>query len=891
MHTLSRVTRSILRLLVLWFVDTIALLVTAWILPGVNFTPSAQASTFVIATSAALVLSIVNFLIRPVLLLLTLPLGWIATFVAGFFINGLVLLLTARLVPGFEVSSYFAAFVGSIILSLINTIIITLLDIDDDDSFYDNMVRRQAARQAGTVSPAEGRGLVLMEVDGLSYQRMRQAIADGLMPTLQGMMVEEDYRLSRVEVGVPPTTPACQAGILQGNNTNIPAFRWLDKKTGRLLAGGAAAAEVEPLLSDGNGLLRGGVSIGNMFSGDAAKSILTFSKIRAGTAEDKKERSRDMYMLMRNPYFLTRVLVLYFGDVILEIWQGWQQRRKNVVPRLNRLHNGYPFLRAGVNVFLRDIGTYFTILDIIRGAPAIYTLYAGYDEVAHHAGVHTHDADVTLMQFDKQVARIKRAIEQKASRPYEILVLSDHGQSWGPTFKQRYGLSILEFIQQQMPHGVTVAGSGGGDDGTIGVAAMMDELQNIEENKEGGVVGRSAVRNAQRLVNNNLSNLESFQELKPAKVTLAYGGNGALVYFDLFDRRITLNELNAAYPGMVDSLVQHEGIGFVIAYEDDLEPVVFGKNGARNLHTGDVVGEDPLLPFGDVNLRAWQMRRLADFENSGDLILNSTLYPDGTVAALEELIGNHGGLGGEQTDAYLFHPGDMIVPETRSSYEFKAILDSRRGLPGVAPKPVRPAEPVIDPWKPANMAKGLSMLGKWLGLAARAVVLNKDAYREIAANPFMSAPALLIGFLAQIIIVYFGSSETNFWVSVLVRFAAWFIAIILLQISARVMRGKASFAATFRVVGFAQSAHILELLAFIPVLGPFARFLSYALAFIALWLGTATAHELRGWRTLIFPLIYLLVVGLTVVFLAAALQGIGLNLQSVLTELGWSPQP
>ncbi len=74
------------------------------------------------------------------------------------------------------------------------------------------------------------------------------------------------------------------------------------------------------------------------------------------------------------------------------------------------------------------------------------------------------------------------------------------------------------------------------------------------------------------------------------------------------------------------------------------------------------------------NSRARQLRRLADFENSGDLILNSTLYQDGTVAALEELIGNHGGLGGEQTDAYMFHPGDMHVPETSNSYEFKSIL-------------------------------------------------------------------------------------------------------------------------------------------------------------------------------------------------------------------------
>ena len=59
--------------------------------------------------------------------------------------------------------------------------------------------------------------------------------------------------------------------------------------------------------------------------------------------------------------------------------------------------------------------------------------------------------------------------------------------------------------------------------------------------------------------------------------------------------------------------------------------------------------------------RIWQLKRVMDFPHAGDLWLISTVYPDGTVAALEELIGNHGGLGGEQTDAFVFHPADMAV--------------------------------------------------------------------------------------------------------------------------------------------------------------------------------------------------------------------------------------
>jgi hypothetical protein len=560
-----------------------------------------------------------------------------------------------------------------------------------------------------------------------------------------------------------------------------------------------------------------------------------------------------------------------------------------VQPRLNRLHKGYPFIRAATNVLLRDVGTYFTILDILRGAPAMYTLYAGYDEVAHHSGPYTHDTELVLRQFDGQVARIKKVIDEKAPRPFELLILSDHGQSSGPTFKQRYGVSILEFIQQQMPQGASVSGSGGGDDGTIGVSALMDELQNMQDEGEGGAVTKAAVRQGQKAINNNLAQQDSFQEAKLANVTLAYGGNGALVYFDLYPRKLTLNELNGAYPGLVDKLVAHEGIGFVIAYEDDLTPVAFGKGGARNLHTGDVVGEDPLAPFGNVELRTWQLGRMADFPNSGDLILNSTLFSDGTVAALEELIGNHGALGGEQTDAYLFHPGDMVVPEIRGAFELKAILDARRGLPGATPKPARAAEAVVDPWSASTLGKGLGQVGKWLRLAVQALILRREAYREIGRDVYMTGPAVLIALIAQIIQSWVAQGALDVR-NILLRLVLWFFSVLILFFAARVLRGKQSYTGTLRVAGFAQSAHILQFLALIPAIGGSARFIVMLVTVVAVWMGVATAHELKGWRTLILPVLYILVMVISLAFLAAAIAGAAYTWNAVLQGLGFAGQ-
>lgn len=886
MGALSRFFRMVVRLLVVWFVDALSLLLTAWILPGINISPVNDLPAFVVATAAALVLGIANLLIRPLLLLVAMPLGWLVIFAVGFFVNAAMLRLTGSLMPGFEVTSWWWAFVGGIFLSFVNLILTELINVNTEYSYYTNLVLRQAAKEAEK-SPNEGtRGLVMVEIDGLSYHHIQKALQDGYMPTIQKLMDEAGYRLSLVDCGLPATTPACQAGILQGNNDGIPAFRWLDKSTGKMLAGGGAAAVIEPDLSNGDGLLSdGGSSISNMFSGDADKSILTFSKIKAGTPEDKKKRARDMYLLMRDPNFMMRTLVLFFGDVIQEVWQYWQQRRQDVQPRLNRLHNGYPFLRAATNVFLRDIGAFLTVLDIVRGVPAIYVLWAGYDEVAHHSGPWTSDAMKTLRQFDRTIALILRAIEEQAPRPYEFILLSDHGQSFGATFEQRYEIPILEFIKQQLPEGVQVVATGGGDDGSTPVAAMMQELENMEEQGMTGGLGKAVVDRTKRTLGSNPDLQARTQEVQPTNVTLCYSGNLAQVYFDLQPRKLSLSELNAAYPGMVDALVQHEGLGFVVAYQDDWDAVAFGKNGARNLHNGDVVGEDPLAPFGDVELRAWQLKRIADFSNAGDLILNSALYPDGSVAALEELIGCHGGLGGEQTDAFILHPGDMEVPETRNSYEVYRILKNRRGLPGPTPLPERPPEPQVNAWSLGVLGAGLGRVGQWLNNAMLAIVLSRDAYRTIARDAYMTGPALLLALLGQVF-QEVNDPEGFDLVRAVLRTVLWLAAVALLHGTAVLLRGKGTYTSTLRVAGFAQSAHVLQLLGFIPVIGPLAQFMGSVLALLGVWLGVTIAHQLKGWRTLLLPVVFILTTVVALVFLGSIIEGSAFALDGVLESLG-----
>jgi hypothetical protein len=131
----------------------------------------------------------------------------------------------------------------------------------------------------------------------------------------------------------------------------------------------------------------------------------------------------------------------------------------------------------------------------------------------------------------------------------------------------------------------------------------------------------------------------------------------------------------------------------VVGYADDMTAVALGQGRAaqpahrRSRRRGPggalCAGRGPRRRFAREAHLAVEARD--GLPHAGDLWLISTVYPDGTVAALEELVGNHGGLGGEQTDAFIFHPADMEVPETRNATDVFHILNNHRGKPVAAP--------------------------------------------------------------------------------------------------------------------------------------------------------------------------------------------------------------
>ena len=280
----------------------------------------------------------------------------------------------------------------------------------------------------------------------------------------------EGYRLAEWETDLSSQTGACQAGILLGSNEDIPAFRWVEKETARIVACSSPAdcAAIEARLATGAGLLTdGGASRGNLLSGEAEETILTVSR-----ADEERGANPGYRAFFANGFNVTRVVVLFAWEIVLELTASARAKRRDVRPRGHR-GGIYPLMRGAMCVVVRDLVIFGVLGDMMRGRPAVYATFASYDEVAHHSGLERADTIEALRKLDQQFGRVAAA-RRYAPRPYEIVVLSDHGQTQGATFKQRNGYGLDELVERSLAGG-RVSSLAGGDEQSAMVQHAVNE--------------------------------------------------------------------------------------------------------------------------------------------------------------------------------------------------------------------------------------------------------------------------------------------------------------------------------------------------------------------------------------------------------------------------------
>lgn len=654
-----RAKRPLIRILVIWAISAVALVIMSYLMDGVTV------ESFGVAILAAAVIGLLNALLWPLLSYILVPFAVLTLGLAALLLNGFLVYLASYIVNGFEIDGFWTAFWLSLGMALINLIASSLLTIDDDTSWYRNSVKRRMKRYTH-IAPTDVPGIIFLEIDGLARPILEKAMNDGYMPTLKRWLDSGSYVLTEWETDTSSQTSASQAGILHGNNTNIPAFRWYDKEKGEVIASSNAKLlpEIEKEHSNGNGLLcEDGASRGNLFSGDAKYVMTTASALKDKT----KFHTSDFSAYFAHPYNVARTLMLFIWDIILEKRQYRWARKHNVQPILDKHHRGgiYPLIRAFMSVIMRELNINTLLGDMLGGIPSAYATFVGYDEIAHHSGILDPGAFDILHKLDQQFGRLETATAD-TPRPYHLVILSDHGQSGGATFLQRYGMTLQEYVQGLMAAEVKVGGHEfEPDEGMSHLSFFLTDTVQNDKSSASKVVARAFKG---QTVDGNIvlgeqeretAEKEEGEEQQPDVVALA-SGNLGLISFTRWSHRMTLEEITQAFPAVIPGLIQHEGIGFIMVATEEDGPVAIGADGMYYLNEDRVEGENPLALFSPNAPE--HLRRTDSFPNCPDILVNSFYNPEKDEGcAFEELIGFHGGMGGTQTQPFILHPAELRV--------------------------------------------------------------------------------------------------------------------------------------------------------------------------------------------------------------------------------------
>ncbi len=611
-------------LLASWLATGIALMVAAGILPGVDI------GNFWGALLVAAIVAALNAVIPPVLAALRLPLMLVLGFLLVLIADAVILLVVADLTEGgLTVDNFGWALLASLVVAAVSLVLAVILGSDDMSSIR---IAHRIARRQGIIARTDVPGIVYLEIDGLALPVLRRAVRDGNAPTMARWLADNTHRLVEWETDLSSQTGASQAGILLGSNEDISAFRWVEKETATMMTCSAPpdCAEIERRRGTGIGLLvDGGASRGNLLSGEAEDVILTVSRIEA-----EKKSNPGYRAFLANGDNVTRTLVLFGWEVILEWTAALRAIRRDVHPRGHR-GGIYPLMRAALCVFVRDLIVSGVLTDVMRGRPAVYATFSSYDEVAHHSGLERADTLEALRKLDDRFADIERACRY-APRPYHIVVLSDHGQTQGATFKQRNGYGLDELVERSLSSG-DVEGIAGGDEQSSMVGNAFSEATGKKEEKR---------------PKNDVSDRD---------VVVLGSGNLGLVYLMEERRRLTLEEIEARHPQLLPALREHPHVGWLLVRSSEHGAVALGARGTHYLADGRVEGEDPLAHFSPHAPQ--HLLRTDGFEHVADIMVGSFYDPDlDEGCAFEELISFHGGIGGFQTQPFILYPAHFEVP-------------------------------------------------------------------------------------------------------------------------------------------------------------------------------------------------------------------------------------
>jgi hypothetical protein len=509
--------------------------------------------------------------------------------------------------------------------------------------WLDRLVRRLRLGRA----PNPGRRrLLIVQIDGLSRAVLERGLAEGRMPFLSRLLATGGYRLHPMSVGLPTSTPAFQMAAMYGVQPDIPGFHYHDKQRGADIYFPRAgdAAHVEETQAAGRlGIVTGGSSYGCVFTGGAVNNLLTFAMLKrpsgTGVLRALSAAVVLVYVIAKSLVIsllaITRALLGFVADPV-GAPRGWKLLA----------------LKIGVSVWVRELFTLSAARDLYAGAPAVYVNLLDYDIFSHAWGPRHPRALGALRSVDRSLRALWRTSRRVTEHRYDVYLLSDHGQAHCTPYHELHGgrrverLLFEDFLTPAGAHEVTPMRPHG--------RRLASGIKAIRSGRAPGAF--------QRFVNYLEHDFpwllgEEKEAREENDVRVIAAGPNAFVYFLHDPAPLTIEQIEARYPGLAEEIARSKGMGFVLA-RSAAGPVCFWRGKRYRL---EELGEGPFAGRADLDLVRAGVETLMAMRCAGDLVLYGLEAPDGHVSFIGET-GAHAGPTEDEMHTFLVTPPGVTPP-------------------------------------------------------------------------------------------------------------------------------------------------------------------------------------------------------------------------------------
>jgi hypothetical protein len=525
---------------------------------------------------------------------------------------------------------------------------VSVMPIDDAILLLQRSIDRLVRRLRLGPAPSPGRRrLLIVQIDGLSRKVLERSLTEGRMPFLRRLLRQHGYRLQPMSVGMPTSTPAFQMAAMYGVRPDIPGFHYHDKVRGAdvYFPRAGDAAEVEARQAAGRvGILHEGSAYGCVFTGGAASHLFNFASLKQPTGASLLSTMSAFvvlaWVLTKGVALTTRELaratLRFLADPVAEGQRGFKRL----------------LIKVGVSVWMRELFTLAVARDLYRGVPAVYVNYLDYDIFAHAYGPEHPLARRALTRVDRSLRVLNRVLRRVPEYRYDFHVLSDHGQILTtPFYRLNGGRSLEQVIFEQ-----------------VFTRASIREVSPYRAGGRRLAAGIKAFRSHrapglfQRFVNYLERDFpwvlgEPREEREREGVRIIAAGPNAFIYFVDTARPLSMAEIDARHPHLLEELSRRGDVGFALARSAD--GPVCGWGGKRFLLTEDEPG--PFRERPDRSLVLEGIRDLLAMPSAGDIVIYGNDAPEGNVSFVHE-VGAHAGPSPEELHAFIVAPAGALLP-------------------------------------------------------------------------------------------------------------------------------------------------------------------------------------------------------------------------------------